>query len=573
MNKIKQFRYVRTRQWRQAIACCAVILSLSVPCGKAGAAEWKFDQNVDPALTVPYGPDLAFPEGFKATVRFSCDFDLQQSKQRFMNVICLGQNYHDGFSLMVRDDGQFRFFIKDIEPGVYIYHDMVKPNQEYLVEIYFTRENVRLFMNGKEDGSFSYAGTANFLKNKNPFRIGTTGSAYRFKGSIPFVKIEPLSAVEVPPGGPHPIGYQPPKVQNRAELFWIRPICVETNRYIGWPTVTCLQNGDLMAVFSGDRDAHVCPWGKVKMVRSSDGGESWSQPVTLANGPIDDRDAGIVQMPDGDIIVTWFTSLAYRLQYSPTAKLPSSDRCYWWRRHDEKISDEVRKEALGHFRVISSDNGKTWSKPERMNGGITPHGPSLLRDGSLLMLSGFHHGGNVLGIRAERSTDKGLTWQCLCKEIPPADGEGKYLRAFHEPNALELADGTILAMIRYEGGDNYLRDSISRDGGKTWTKMRKTPMLGFPAHMIQLPDGKVVCVYSRRYPKNGGCGEYACISDDGGKSWDIENEICLASWHYLDLGYPSTARLPDGTLLTIFYQQEKPFDLPCLMATKWRVTR
>ena len=63
-----------------------------------------------------------------------------------------------------------------------------------------------------------------------------------------------------------------PQQQARAEILWTRPICVETNRYIGWPSVCRLKNGDLMAVFSGDRAAHVCPFGKVQMVRQGTDG-------------------------------------------------------------------------------------------------------------------------------------------------------------------------------------------------------------------------------------------------------------------------------------------------------------
>jgi hypothetical protein len=92
--------------------------------------------------------------------------------------------------------------------------------------------------------------------------------------------------------------YQPPKQQKRAEIKWVKEICVEKGRYIGWPTVCRLANGDLLAVFSGDRDSHICPWGKVQMVRSADDGETWNAPVTIANGILDDRDAGIVQLPN-----------------------------------------------------------------------------------------------------------------------------------------------------------------------------------------------------------------------------------------------------------------------------------
>ena len=47
------------------------------------------------------------------------------------------------------------------------------------------------------------------------------------------------------------------------------------------------------------------------MVRSIDGGKTWSQPETINNTPLDDRDAGILVLKDGTILVTWFTSLAF----------------------------------------------------------------------------------------------------------------------------------------------------------------------------------------------------------------------------------------------------------------------
>ena len=81
--------------------------------------------------------------------------------------------------------------------------------------------------------------------------------------------------------------YVPPRVQPLAEILWVRPICVETNRYIGWPSVCRLKNGDIIAVFSGDRSYHICPWGKVQMVRSTDDGETWSAPETIASTVLD----------------------------------------------------------------------------------------------------------------------------------------------------------------------------------------------------------------------------------------------------------------------------------------------
>ena len=60
-----------------------------------------------------------------------------------------------------------------------------------------------------------------------------------------------------------------PRTQARAEIIWTKPLCKEPGRYIGWPTVCRAKDGDLIAVFSGDRDEHVCPWGKSQLIRSA----------------------------------------------------------------------------------------------------------------------------------------------------------------------------------------------------------------------------------------------------------------------------------------------------------------
>ena len=56
------------------------------------------------------------------------------------------------------------------------------------------------------------------------------------------------------------------------DALWTRVICKQPGRYIGWPTITRTRAGELLAVFSGDREEHVCPWGKTHLVRSSDDG-------------------------------------------------------------------------------------------------------------------------------------------------------------------------------------------------------------------------------------------------------------------------------------------------------------
>ena len=59
------------------------------------------------------------------------------------------------------------------------------------------------------------------------------------------------------------------------DALWTRVICKQPGRYIGWPTIARSKTGDLLAVFSGDREEHICPWGKTHLVRSSDDGVTW----------------------------------------------------------------------------------------------------------------------------------------------------------------------------------------------------------------------------------------------------------------------------------------------------------
>ncbi|GAI51797.1 unnamed protein product, partial [marine sediment metagenome] len=159
----------------------------------------------------------------------------------------------------------------------------------------------------------------------------------------------------------------------KARIISTRVICKEPGRYIGWPTIAKTSDGELIVVFSGDRDAHVCPWGKTEMVRSRDGGRYWTRPVMINNTPLDDRDAGIIETEDETLLVNWFTSLAFE-KYS-------GDPQYY--RHGEKLSPEVRKQWLGHWIRRSVDSGRTWEEPIR-TAGSTPHGPVQLSDGRLL---------------------------------------------------------------------------------------------------------------------------------------------------------------------------------------------
>lgn len=62
--------------------------------------------------------------------------------------------------------------------------------------------------------------------------------------------------------------------------------------YFAWPSVARLRDGSLAAVCSGFRIGHVCPFGKVVMVKSADEGRMWTRPCIVMDTPLDDRGEG-----------------------------------------------------------------------------------------------------------------------------------------------------------------------------------------------------------------------------------------------------------------------------------------
>ena len=93
----------------------------------------------------------------------------------------------------------------------------------------------------------------------------------------------------------------------------------------------------------------------------------------------------------------------------------------------------------------------------------------------------------------------------------------------------------------------------STDLGKTWSEPVDTGIWGYPAHLLLLPDGRLLATYGyRRYP----WGSAFASATTAVNSWEVENEIILRADGFgsgSDLGYPITQRLDDGTLATIYY--------------------
>lgn len=350
-----------------------------------------------------------------------------------------------------------------------------------------------------------------------------------------------------------------------------RVISHEPQYYCGWPTLTRRKSGELLVVWSGGREGHICPFGRVEMMVSRDEGTTWHWPQTLIDGPSDDRDAGVMETARGTLLVTTFTSLAYEPMLNKAAGKESgaagawaADRLSRWQLAHNRINGEQRQKELGEWMIRSTDGGITWSAryPTIVN---SPHGPTQLSDGRLL------YAGKELWTKERRigvceSTDDGQTWKWLA-EFPTRSGDSKVI--YHELHAIEAADGTLIAHIRNENKTDYGEtfQSESTDGGKTWSVPHTIGVWGLPSFLTRMRDGRLVMSYGhRRAP----LGNQARISQDHGRTWS-EPLIVSGDGAKGDLGYPSTVELADGSLLTIWYEQMRDSTQAVLRQARWSV--
>ena len=89
---------------------------------------------------------------------------------------------------------------------------------------------------------------------------------------------------------------------------------------------------------------------------------------------------------------------------------------------------------------------------------------------------------------------------------------------------IRLESGKLLCHLRNCMQTGHLWQVSSDDNGASWSKPEMTPIWGYPAHLVQLDDGRLLSVYGhRREP----FGIRACLSRDEGDTWDYENEIII----------------------------------------------
>jgi hypothetical protein len=324
-------------------------------------------------------------------------------------------------------------------------------------------------------------------------------------------------------------------------------ILQEKGRHFAFPGVAQLADDSLLVVCR-EGDAHVCPRGRIVMTRSTDGGRTWSPRQVVYESPSDERDPAVLCLKDGTVVASFCTWDSWR---------ESADLREKYSAETARMEKDGWGKYSGIWLSVSTDNGRTWSPPRRAPEFFSPHGPVVGPDGALYWVA-FGSSEGRARVVIHRTADLGRSWQpwsevAYCKPYDPSYA----WEYWDEPNLLFLSGGRALSTFRVEK-DGLAWQSHSTDQGKNWSWPAATPVWGFPQQLCLLADGRILMAYGHRRPP---LGIRACLSTDGGRTYDLDREIVLRhDGADSDLGYPYSIQLRDGRVLTVYYHNRKGTD-------------
>jgi len=361
----------------------------------------------------------------------------------------------------------------------------------------------------------------------------------------------------------------------------------EDHAYCAHPHITVARDGTWVAIFNrAPRKPFVLhppeePLYHNVVIRSLDEGATWSAPqVVPAYNWAGTECAGLTALADGRLMLNqwqfdWIPLGAARRKVDQSRLTYPSSFMEGWHTSPEHATKNVKPEAFEEiapwvrgggktFIHFSDDNGASFGEGTEIDtspftGGYGMRGAVELSDARIILpLSDVPNYKRVFSVE---SRDGGRTWTT---PVPIGDGDG---HEFEEPAILRCRSGKLLIILR-DNLTRRLHQAESLDGGASWSTPSPVSVNGYPAHLVQLDDGRILMTYGWRQPDYG---IRAVLSCDEGKTWGVDTTIRICGGMLnKNLGYPATIEIESGHLFTIYYG-EQPDGVTCILGTYWRL--
>ncbi|MBN1349345.1 exo-alpha-sialidase [candidate division KSB1 bacterium] len=302
-----------------------------------------------------------------------------------------------------------------------------------------------------------------------------------------------------------------------------------------FPVIADIGGGELAIVLRGGAP-HIGIGGRLDLVRSGDGGITWSEPQVIVDSEKDDRNPAFGVAANGDLVLGYHWQAGY-------------DDDGTWNPGPYKQDTKLAR---------SNDRGKTWEKPvflgPEIHRGNSPFGKVFKDSAGTLYMPVYGAKNPEPGIRISSdttytfllvSTDHGKSWG---RSIEVAHG-------LNEADYLILPDGDWLCAARSQKRDEQaIYTCRSKDKGESWSQpQRVTEGKEHPPDLTLLSDGSILLVFGVRHEPFGIQG---MVSRDSGHTWLTTRLLFADDLPGTDIGYPSTVRMADGRLVTVYYRKD-----------------
>ena len=220
-----------------------------------------------------------------------------------------------------------------------------------------------------------------------------------------------------------------------------------------------------------------------------------------------------------------------------------------------KAGPGVRWRTCDLRQKTSDDRGESWSEVVLIDekwGNVPRCKPLTLKNGEVLFGVEYKGGHS----RIWRSGDKGATWEM----DGLIGGENN-----QHPALLERSDGAVFALLRPCGGQGHLLQSVSRDGGRTWTPATATVLTSPFAALdaVRLDDGRFLVVYNSNPEERNPLT--LAMSEDEGRTWPIKRDLVTGEGQF---HYPAVIQDREGNIQITFTNNRIRID-HVVMEARW----